>query len=93
MAGGNLGEMDVGLQAELFQFGDLFRRQLAVEIGGDDVGVEAFTGSAVGRRRQAAAAGDLLDTGDQLLGGVALGHLLPDPLDLRRLQLVVEVRQ
>ena len=40
---------------------------------------------------QPAAAGDLLDAADQLLGGVALGDLLADLLDLGRLQGVVEV--
>src|SRR5262249_48319735 len=61
-------------------------------LGGAGGGVgDAPAGRAVGRRGRPAAAGDLLDAGDQLLGGVALGHLLADLLDLAGLERVVEV--
>ena len=77
VGGGDLGEVDVGLQARLLDLGDLFGRQRVVEVVGDGVGLEGV-GAGGGRRGQAAAPRHLLDAGDQLLGRVALGDLLAD---------------
>src|SRR5262249_10312466 len=71
VAGGDLGEVDVGLQADLLDLAHLLGVELAVEVLGDVVGVEAV-GPGGGRGGQPPAAGDLLDAGDQLLGGGAL---------------------
>ena len=93
VTGGDLREMDVGLQTGLFEFGDEVAGQLVVEVFGDGVGVELGAGAVGGRRGEAAAARDLLDAGDQFLGGVALRDLLADLLDFVRFQRVVEISQ
>ena len=93
MTGGDLREMDVGLQAGLFEFGNEVAGQFIVEVFGDGVGVELGAGAVGGRRGEAPAARDLLDAGDQFLGGVAFRDLLADLLDFVRFQGVVEISQ
>src|SRR5206468_53908 len=53
VAGGDLGEVNVGLQADLLDLGDLFAAQFVVEVFGDEVGVELGAGPGEGRRGQA----------------------------------------
>ncbi len=90
VGGGDLGEVNVGFETGFLDLGDLLRGQCIVEVLGNDVGLESV-GSGAGRCGQATAARYLLDAGNQLLGGIAFGNLLADPLRLGRIEHVIEI--
>jgi len=92
MARSHFGQMHIRLQAELFHLGDLFGRQLVVEILGHSIGVEGI-GASGGRCGDPPPSCHLLDAGDQFLGRFAFGHFLPDRLDLQRFEGVVQIGQ
>jgi hypothetical protein len=81
VAAGHLGQMGVGAEAELLEFGDAVRIELIVEVRGDEVRV-GRVGAGRGRHAQTAAACDVLDAVHQLGGDRALGHLPADVPDL-----------
>jgi hypothetical protein len=83
--------MHVGVEADLFDFRRLVAGQGVVEVFGDGVGVRLGPGPGGRRHRQPAAAGDLFDALDELLGGIALGHLLADRLGFVGVKRVVEI--
>src|SRR5439155_22882562 len=53
VAGGDLGEVHVGGQRQLFHFGELVGRQFVVEVLGDGVGIDLGAGATRGRRGDA----------------------------------------
>ena len=93
MAGGHLGQIDVGVETDLLEVGHSVAIERVVEISGHGVGVESF--AAVGQfgGRQTQTSHHVTGAVQQVGGEFAFFELLTDLFGVFRIEDSVHVRQ
>ena len=93
MRGGDFREMRVRVQTNAFDIRHVFRRQMVVEVFGNDVRINAHFRTGNIRGSQPPAANDITNAAHCQASKLALVDLLSDLPGLSRIKNIVEVRQ
>ena len=93
VTGGDLGQVDVRLQADLFEIGHAIRRQGVVEVLGHGVGVQPRSPLRNAGGRQPQPPHHVADAMQQARGVLAIFDFLADILGVIRFQDAIQVGQ
>jgi hypothetical protein len=93
MAGGRLGEMDVGFEANSLEVADLFGRHDVIEIFGNRIRVEAHAGADHLRSTQAEATHGVAGAVDEVFGELAGFDLLGELLLIDWVKDIIQIGQ